>query len=240
MSSVKENQSVRNACILVEAVAAHQPIGVSELARRTGIDKSAAHRLAVTLHHAGWLQKTPEGRWRIAPALTAVVARAGIDSLADGARPPLEALRDATGETAMLVTVERGSLVVLDVADSPHALRITAPVGAALPIRSSSALRAIAAASPPDAVDRFRRIDPGLDDDILAETRARGWALNDREITPDTRVVGAAVVDGAGTAVAAVIVCAPSTRVDGDAIERTGALVAAAAARIGSTLGDPT
>ena len=52
MTSVKEIKSVRNVCAVLEAVAQHQPIGVSDLARITGIDKSGAHRLAVTLSGA--------------------------------------------------------------------------------------------------------------------------------------------------------------------------------------------
>ncbi|NUS57699.1 MAG: IclR family transcriptional regulator, partial [Streptomycetaceae bacterium] len=40
MSSVKEIQSVKNACRLLEELARRQPAGVSDLARSTGIDKS--------------------------------------------------------------------------------------------------------------------------------------------------------------------------------------------------------
>ena len=57
MSSVKEIQSVRNACRVLEAIARTQPVGVSDLARAVGIDKSAAHRLAITLHAAGWVDR---------------------------------------------------------------------------------------------------------------------------------------------------------------------------------------
>jgi IclR family acetate operon transcriptional repressor len=231
MSSVKENQSVRNACTLIEAIAAGQPIGVSDLARRTGIDKSAAHRLAVTLHRAGWLHQTAEGRWRIAPAITALVATASADSLADLAHPALEHLRDDTAETAMLVAIERDRLVVLDVVDSPHALRITAPIGSELPIRHSSALRAIAAHTSGAELERLRRIDPDLDDATLAETRQRGWALNDREIIPDARVVGAAVLDHDGRPIAALIVCAPASRMTAPDVPVVGASVARAADR---------
>jgi IclR family transcriptional regulator, acetate operon repressor len=231
-SSVKENQSVRNACALLEAIAHEQPIGVSELARRTGVDKSAAHRVAVTLERAGWLTRTDGGRWRIAPALASLLRRAGADSLVETVRPFLEQLRDDSAETTMLVTVEHGRLVVLDVADSPHALRITAPVGSELPFRNSSALRAIAAHSSAAELDALRRLDPGLDDQTLAETRRRGWALNDREITPDTRVVGAAVLGADDRPLAAIITCAPAARVDLDAMHIIGARVADACRRL--------
>lgn len=232
VTSVKENQSVRNACLLLEAIASAQPVGVSELARRTGIEKSAAHRLAVTLHRAGWLSRTSEGRWRIAPSLATLFARAGVTSLVDAVHPALEHLRDETGETAMLVTVEGGKLVVLDVAESPHALRVTAPVGSELPIRNSSALRAIAAHSTVAELEQLRRVDPGLDDSTLTEARRRGWAINDREITPDTCVAGAAILARDGSPLGAVITCAPSSRVDAQALQTIGARVAEAVARL--------
>lgn len=55
--------------------------GVSELARAAGIDKSAAHRLAITLHAAGWLDHTDDGRWSISPALSTLVRVAALGSL---------------------------------------------------------------------------------------------------------------------------------------------------------------
>lgn len=221
--SVKEVQSVRTGCVVLECIADHQPIGVSEIARRTGVDKSAAHRIAVTLHGAGWLAPADAGRWRIAPALASRVQQAGTDSLVRAARAVLERLSEETSETAMLVAVESGGLLVLDVADSPHALRITAPVGSRLPLQNSSALRAVAAHARDGELVALRRLDPGLDERILADTRERGWAINDREITPDTRVVGAAVLDPAGRPLAAVIVCAPAVRVDLAAMHVIGA-----------------
>ena len=236
MSSVKENQSVRNACVLIEAVASSQPIGVSDLARRTGINKSAVHRLAVSLNRAGWLHQGPDARWQIAPALAALVASASTSSLVAIVHPVLLQLRDETGETTMLVAVEHRRLVVLDVADSPHALRISAPRGAELPLRHSSALRAIAAYLPSAEVDELRKVDPDLDEQSLADTLRRGWALNDREITPDTRVAGAAILAAGNHPLGALIVCAPTSRVDLDSIHAIGARVARAAEQASRSL----
>jgi IclR family acetate operon transcriptional repressor len=228
VSTVKEIQSVRNACVILEAIAARQPIGVSELARVTGIDKSAAHRVTVTLHGAGWLHRTGDGRWQVAAALRQMVDRAASDTLVSVFRPVIERLRDETGETTMLVAIEGSRLLVLDVADSRHNLRITAPVGSTLPLPSSSAARAIAAHLPPDDLAALRGLDPSLDDRTLADARQRGWAINDREIVPDARVVGAPVLSEVGYPVAAVIVCAPTSRVDLEHMTRIGTLVARA------------
>ena len=226
MTSVKEVQSVRNACVVLEVVAECQPVGVSDIARTTGIDKSAAHRLAVTLHAAGWLEKTADGRWRIAPGLVELARRAGGSSLVASMRPLLERLRDDTGETVILVAIEHDRLRVLDMAESRHALRIS-PSTSHLPLPHSSAARAIAAYLPPAQLAALREIDASIDEQTLTDVRRRGWAINDREIVGDARVVGTAVRDGGGLPIAAVIIAAPTSRVGLDDMQRIGEHLAA-------------
>ncbi len=214
MSTVKEIQSVQNACRLLEVLAERQPLGVSELARAVGFDKSAAHRLAVTLHRVDWLDRTEDGRWRISPTLARIARHAGAASLVATMRPHMEQLRDETGETVMLVAIEDARLRVRAVVESHHTLRIAAPVGAELPLLHSSAARAIAAHLPPDELAALRSAHPNLDDDsALARIRRRGYAVNDREIVAEARVVGAPVLAANGHPLAALIVSGPASRV---------------------------
>jgi len=221
---------VRNACKLLEAVAERQPLGVSELARITGIEKSAAHRLAITLYRMGWLGRTSDGRWRIAPSLARLARRASTATLAAEWRRRMEDLRDETGETVMLVAIEDARLRVREVAESRHALRIAAPVGAELPLIRSSAVRAIAAHLPLDELEALRHAHPTLDDDTALErVRRRGWAVNDREIVADARVVGAPVLSTDGYPLAALIICGPTSRISTARMKRLGELVARAA-----------
>jgi IclR family acetate operon transcriptional repressor len=232
MSSVKEISSVRNGCMLIEAIAPRQPVGVSDLARVTGIDKSAVHRLAVTLHRAGWLDQTEDGRWCVAAQLGRRLRNAATATLVASLHGALQRLRDDTGETVMLVVIEQARLIVLDVEDSRHNLRITAPVGSELPLLHSSAARAIAAYLPSDELAALRRAHPGLDNDqALAAVRRRGWAINDREIVDDARVVGAPVLSPDGYPLAAVIICAPVSRISLSRLNEMGPLVAKAATR---------
>ena len=212
MSSVKEIQSVRNACRVLEAIAHTQPVGVSDLARAVGIDKSAAHRLAITLHGAGWLDRTEDGRWTIAPTLMAMVRESATASLVGSVRPLLEAARDHTGETAMLVVPEAGRLMIAEVVESRHNLRVSATVGTAMPAPRSSALRVLAAHLPADEVDKWRRIDPELTDSALEEIRGRGWACNDGEVIAGAGAVGAALCRADGVPVAALVLVGPSSR----------------------------
>ena len=227
MSSVKQIQSVRNACTLLEAIVEHQPVGISELARVTSIEKSAAHRLAVTLHRSGWLDQTSDGSWRIAPSLRRLMHRAATDSLTSTVRPHMEMLRDQSAETVMLVVIDHGRLLVIDVVDSRHNLRITAPVNSELPLLHSSAVRAIAAHLPADELAALRSAHPALDDDhTLDVVRRRGWAMNDREILPDVRVVGAPLLTSDGYPLAALIICGPTSRVTQTRMNELGRLLA--------------
>lgn len=220
---------MHKACALLEVIAERQPLGVSELARATGIDKSAVQRLAVTLHRARWLDRTSDGRWRIAPMLARLARHASTATLVAELLPRMESLRDETGETVMLVAIEDARLWVREVVESRHALRIAAPVGTELPLVRSSAARAIAAHLPPDELAALRRAHPALDDDAtLARVRQRGWAVNDREIVPEARVVGAPVLSEDGYPLAAFIVCGPTSRISATRMRQLGSLAARA------------
>lgn len=116
---------------------------------------------------------------------------------------------------------------MLDVVDSRHNLRITAPVSSELPLLHSSAVRAIAAHLPPDELSALRRAHPGIDDDqTLDAVRRRGWAMNDREIVADVRVVGAPLLTSDGYPLAAIIVCGPTSRITTTRMKEIGGLVA--------------
>jgi IclR family transcriptional regulator, acetate operon repressor len=230
VSSVKQVQSIRKACAVVEAVAVHHSIGVSELARVTGLDKSAVHRIAVTLHQAGWFQPTPGGRWQLTNAFGRVARSVDGDRLLTAMRPALEELRDETGETVLLVTPDRERLVVQAVVESPNAVRMSSRVGAELPVTGSAAARAIAAHLPADELASLRSAHAGLDGDRALETvRRRGWAVNDGEVFDGARAVAAPVLAPDGYPLAAVVVCGPTSRIPAprlaDLGERTAAVV---------------
>jgi IclR family acetate operon transcriptional repressor len=229
MSSVKEVRSVANACRVLEAIADRQPVGVSELAQVTGIDKSAAHRLAITLHHAGWLDRRANGRWSISPSLSTLVRDGTRSSLIDTVRPLLERARAATGETAMAVVAEGTHLRIVAVAESRQNLRVTATPGVEMPARDSSALRAIVPYLDDERLTAWRSVDPGLTDELLEEVRVRGWSYNDAELIPESRAVGVALRAPDGEPVAAFVICGPSTRFGHAQLDEYGPLVASLA-----------
>lgn len=231
MSSVKEIQSVRNACTVVEMVAERQPVGVSELARATGLDKSTVQRLVVTLHRAGWLVPAPGSttRWQLVVDLLHLTRNAGTAALVARTRPVLDTLRDATGESVLLALFVHGQLTVHDVAESRAAVRMSAQLGSQLPIERSASGRVVAAHLGGQELADLRRSHPGIDGDrALAAIRRRGWAASDQEVSDEVRSVGAPLLDGAGRPLGAVVVSGPVHRVSQVQMRRYGALVAAA------------
>lgn len=227
MSTVKEIRSVHRAMETVENVARHQPVGVSEIAREIGLDKSTVHRILITLESAGWVRRNVSGAWSIAPVVADLLRSSSTETFVDSMQTRLNAIRDITGETAMLVVIEQGNLSVLAVAESSHALRVGSPAGTSLPARKSSAIRAIAAEVPSDS-ERFQElchIDPDLDVDELELVRKEGWAVNNGAIVEDVCVIGRAIRDGGGSPIGAVIVAGPSSRVFADRIREIGELL---------------
>ena len=113
------------AVAVLDAFDRHTPtLSVGELARRTGLHVSTVSRLLGTLERGGLVSRTPSGRYALGlrlVGLAALVAPAA--SLREAARPTLEALREATGETANLLALDGGHAVYLDQLESPHALR---------------------------------------------------------------------------------------------------------------------
>lgn len=180
------------------------PRSLAGLVEATGLSRATAHRLALALETHRLLARDGAGRFVLGPRLT------GLD-LPALARPALEALRDATGESAQLY-VRRGDrrLCVLSL-ESPHGLRTIVPVGMSLPLDVGSAGKTL-------------RGDVGE------------WAQSVEERERGVASVSAPVRDGRGETVAAVSVSGPIERTTRQPGRRYAGAVVEAAAAVASAL----
>ena len=212
---------------VLEEVARRQPVGVSELARSTGMAKSSVQRCLVTLQHAGWLRMVdPEhARWGVTTKPLGIGLRAaGEEGLRDMALPYLEELRDITQETIHLSVCDGGSLIIIARRDSPQAVRTFIEIGTRVPVHAAASGLAILAQLEANDLDRVLGNDLSgytsttiVDRDaVLAEverTRERGYAVNDASWwRPDVCAVAAAVTSASGRPVAAVAISVPASR----------------------------
>ncbi|GLW05955.1 IclR family transcriptional regulator [Microtetraspora sp. NBRC 13810] len=243
-------QNVVNALRVLEEVAALQPVGVGELARRVGLPKSTVQRSLRTLHDAGWIR--PAGgevtRWLLTTKALHVGRRAtGELSLRDTARPVMEDLRRRTGETIHLTVPETDAVVLVERLETDKPLRIVLPLGIRLPLHASANGKAVLALLPGEVVDRVLAagpagftgttlVDPARIRAELAEVRERGYADNRGEWRSDIAAVAAAV-PGPDGPVAGLSVSTPASRMPDDLRPEYGALVREAARTLATALG---
>jgi DNA-binding IclR family transcriptional regulator len=243
-------QSVDRACALLH-VLGQTPGGASlgQLSRETGLHKSTARRILVSLVAAGLVrQAPPDDHYRLGAALPHLgdVARL---HLFDGnlAHSILRALRDQTNETVHLGVLDRFELVYVDKIESLQSLQVASRIGARAPLYCTGLGKAYLAHMPERwvaeylaAVELVAKTPNTITDSAallaeLARTRRRGWSLDDVENEADVRCVGAPVLDSSGTVVAAVSVTAPASRLAVDKVPQAAALLLKAATQLGDS-----
>ncbi|MFI9379553.1 IclR family transcriptional regulator [Kutzneria sp. NPDC052558] len=225
--------SVGNALRTLLYLRGREAVRLTDVSDHLGIARSTAHRLLSTLRAYGFVAQEIDGkRYRLGPTLLAL-ARGVADerALIRIARPHLEALRDATGETANLLVLDGADAFFLDGVESRHTLRVGPRTGDHVPAYSAAGGKALLAELPaatvrshypagliPLTANTLPDIDALLAD--LAACRAQGYALNLDESVAEVRAVGVPVRSAAGHPVAAVTIAAPGTRFDPADIDR--------------------
>ncbi|WAL63390.1 IclR family transcriptional regulator [Amycolatopsis cynarae] len=219
-------------------------LGTSELARRTGMPKSSAHRLLGHLVRQGLLERR-DGSVRLGLKLFEVGQVAiGQRGLADAARPYLADLREATRNTVHLAILEGTEVVYLDITRGPDAPALPSRIGGRFPAHATAVGKAILAHSPEDVVETvisagLPRIGPrtltapGLLRRQLAKVYEEGTAYDREESGPGVVCVASPVLDNSGLARAAISISGWSTRVR---VERVAPAVRTTALTLSRTL----
>jgi IclR family transcriptional regulator, acetate operon repressor len=240
------SQSVERALAVVRCLAAaDDDLGVTDVATRTALTVSTAHRLLQALRADGLVAQDPRTeRYHLGPGLVALGRRAEARVPFDHLVPHLEALAGETGESVSLGTrVGDEVLIVLHV-DSPQPLRFDQPPGTFVPVHASAIGKALLAfAADPAAevadledLDAFTEATLTSRDALLADlelTRRRGWALNDGERFTGVRTMAAPLLDAAGQPWAGLAIQGPSARLPDDRLGDLATLLGAAAATMG-------
>jgi DNA-binding IclR family transcriptional regulator len=246
-------QSVERSFDLLEALAAGGEQGVSELAARTGLVPSTAHRLLATLTKRGYATHRPEtGRYLLGFKLVELASAGGLglSRLKTVARGHLEAVQQATGESVNLVVLEGDQAVYLDQVEGSRSVRMFTAVGTSTPAYTTGSGKAIMAHGPPELVESLYadreplpRLTPrtlvtvaALRDDFT-RIRRRGYAIDNEEHEEGVGCVAAPVFDHTGAACAAVSVSGPSARILHADTADLGAMLVQHAAEITAALG---
>ena len=249
-----DSRNIRRAFAIFELLLAEgEPLSVAEMIARLRIPKSTFYELVRTLTETGYLERADRGGGLFLGRRLfelGMAYRARTDLLRDGA-PIVEALRDATGETAQLSVLDADNMLVLLKEEGSQPLRIISKVGSRVPPNWAAAGRLlISDLDDTQLIELLHKTtaqSPSgqavTDIETLAaqvrKYRKRGYATELNEANLHAGCVAAPVVDASGRCVAAISVVAPEQRLGRTNRQRLIDEVRKAAARLSNRLGGP-
>lgn len=201
-------------------------LGITDLAKATGLPKSTTHRLVTALVNEGLLSQDEEShKYALSLQVTALSATIlNSHSVRKVARPILMRLRDATRESVHLAVLEGMEAVIIDTEDSDFFVRTVNVPGQHLPAHAVSTgkvllayqweprLREMLAHTALSRYTEYTITDESLLLEELARVRAQGYAISSSELEEGVEAVAAPIVDHLKTIVAAVSISGPGER----------------------------
>lgn len=244
-------QALDRALDILDLLATHPGLTLSEVAERMDQSPSTVHRVLHTLAARGVAETDLATQsWHIGPATfrlgSAFMRRSGI---VERARPILRALMEHTGETANLGILNGDAVLFVSQAETHETIRAFFPPGTRSPLHASGIGKALLAFGRPDTLTTLLEGAPlsrftdktlisaeALHED-MARIRHRGFAFDDEEKSRGMRCIAAPVFDLSGEAIAGLSVSGPSHRIGHEHVKTLGAAVAAAAGDLSLALG---
>jgi DNA-binding IclR family transcriptional regulator len=212
---------------------ADRPLGVSELARRTGLDKATVFHLLATLQSRHLVAQDPETtRYQLSWGLYALGASmTRTHHVAQAVRGQLETLARATGETVLVGILDEGTVLYIDRAESPSGLAMVANIGRRAPLHAVATGKVLLAHSANTELERLLssplpRFTPTTMTDAdelrtqLAAVRKQGFARCWQEHEAGVSSVSVPVRNFTGDVVAALTIAGPASRLTARALRR--------------------
>ncbi|PRY44585.1 IclR family transcriptional regulator [Umezawaea tangerina] len=191
---------------------------LSDLARHSGLPLSTTHRLLADLLEWGAVERDDAGHYRVGLRLWELGSLAPrSQGLRERALPFLEDLSRITGENVQLAVREGRELVFVERIAGTGAVPVLTRVGGRFALTATGVGLVLLAHAPADVCDEVlagpvRRFtahtmtDPDVLRAVLADVRACGFAISDRQVTDDALSVAAPVHGRTGRVIAAVSV----------------------------------
>jgi DNA-binding IclR family transcriptional regulator len=214
------------AIAVLDTLADAGELGTNEIARRTGMTPSTVSRQLGTLAAYGLVERVPaSGRYRLGLKIVhlanALLARLDVREVA---RPHLDALVEATGETATLSVPGDEDAITVDFVPGRHQVQPVSRLGRPSVAHATSAGKVMLAFSGRELPEGPLRgytprtiTDPKKLATEIARVRERGWAEAYGEREPDLMAIAAPVRSSRGELEAIVALQGPSSRFDGAA-----------------------
>lgn len=240
-------QALDRGIVILKALARGDGMSLTELSEATGQSPATVYRALQTLDGHGMAEFDPASQlWTVGPEAfrigSAFLMRT---NLVEQARGVMRELTAATGETSNLAIADGAEVVFLSQVETHEPIRAFFRPGTRGPIHASGIGKALLAFAPQRIVRlgalaayTARTVtDPGRLAAEMAETRARGWAIDDEERTEGMRCIAAPIFNEFREATAGVSISGPTVRVTHARAEELGRQVREAADRITRAIG---
>lgn len=201
---------------------------LADLSRIVEMPKPTVHRILATLEGRGYLDRAPDGAYRVAKKFFDMRRNESIEqSVLRAAEPQIEKLVALCRETVNLCILDAGEVVVIQTLESPQAVRVSSKVGNRRHLHATAAGKVILAGLPDRDILRLikmkgmpRRTPSTLVTkeelmDEIERVRDQGYALDNQEDEIEGRSVGAPIIGpDHHSVVAALSISGPVFRMD--------------------------
>ncbi len=225
-------------------------LGLKAICDQTGIHKSTAHRFLKHLERERYLIRTEAGAYLIGPRLSQLSARGNHEATLQAvARPILWELWKSTQETINLAVLDQGTVLYVDVIESPHEFRLSSRVGTRRSVHVTALGKALVAFLPAETRENilssiaFQPATPRTIGNLvqfrqeLEKIQRQGYAVDDEEAVQGARCVSAPILNSDGEPIAAASVSGPVTRVSPSLVAALAGAVTSAARAISAAMG---
>jgi len=211
-------QSVERAVSVLDCFGPDAPsLGASEIARRLGLGKTVVFRIAQTLVAAGFLEREPDGKYRIGLHAFEVGSLYPLHrALEEAAQGPMRALAARTAHTVYLGVLHGRHITYLSTVEAPGPIRIRATPGTRTFAHATAMGTVLLAHLPVEEArellsgEPLERLSPNTITDVdaimarLERAREAGYVLNRGEHYEAVGSIAAPVLGPLGRPVAAV------------------------------------
>ena len=237
-------QSLERGLLVIRAFdAEHRQLGLSEVARISGLTRAAARRFLLTLETLGYVTFS-EGRFSLTPRVLELgYAYLSSLTLPEVAQPHMEALVAQVNESSSISVLDDTDVVYVARVPTRRIMSITLSVGTRLPAYATSMGRVLLAALPDaeltELLERteLRPLSSHTITDVVSlraaldRVRRQGWAAVDQELEEGLRSLAVPIHDASGVVIAALNVSVHASRGSMTSLRREVLPLARVAAR---------
>ena len=223
----------RGADLLVRVLESEEPVALTDLAFAAGLPKSTASRLISALERRGLVEQDGQrGRLRPGPAILRVAERSMLErNIVELARPALDALAEASGETINLAVPGPEGVEHIGQVDSRHFLGVGQWLGRAVDYEHSANGKVFA------AFGRAPAATNGTANGELESVRQDDFATSIDELEVGLSAIAAPVRGARGEVIAALSISGPTLRMPPERIVELRTILTSEARTLSRRLG---